>query len=236
MALSNTTVSTTYQGNGVLVSLPITAAILTNSQVIVTKYDSATTITTELVAGTDYTHPGADPGTSILMTTPPTVNEQITVSRVTPRTQTIDYIGSGSFLAEAHELGLDRIVMMIQELKQNITDIVVTVPVGSGALVRLPDQAVAAAGTITLSSNQRVYKFVQGSGGPTTASTTTPIAAGTVDGQEVRLVGLSAASTLTIVDSGNVSLNGNITLGLNAVLDLCWSIDQSKWIATGRSN
>ncbi len=233
MAVSNTTTSTTYQGDGSTVSFPITAAIQANSQVKVSLYNASTTVTTILVAGAHYTHPAADPGVSILMVTAPTADEQLTVYRETPKTQTIDYIGSGAFLAESHEAGMDRMVMMIQELALAIANVTVTVPVGSGALVRLADQAVAAVGTITLSSNQRVYKFVQGSGGPITCSTSTPIEDGTVDGQEARLVGLSDTNTLTIEDQGNVSLNGNVTLYLNTILDVCWSDDQSKWI---RSN
>lgn len=105
-----------------------------------------------------------------------------------------------------------------------------------GQLTRLADQSVAASGTITTGTDPRLLKGVQGSGGAQTADATTPIAAGTSDGQELRLIGLSDVDTLTLLAGGNLKLNGDVTLAAGQTIDLTWDDPTSKWTETTRSN
>jgi len=230
MSLSNTTVATTYAGDGSTTTLPITMTILANTQVKVSRYNTATAVTEELVQGTDFTVTGGNPGTNVEMTTAPTTDHQITVYRSTPKTQTIDYIGSGAFLAEDHETGMDRMVMMIQEIARDVSLISSSAVAGDGAFIALDAQSVAAVGTVTVSTNQRMMKRISGSGGAVTASTSTPVADGSIDGQELLLIGSSDTNTLTIEAQGNVDLNGNITFYANTVLSLLWDLTNSKWV------
>lgn len=232
--LSNTIVSTTYQGDGSTTTFAIQCDIISNDQVVVTSYDSSTGVTETLVEGTDYNITGGDPGTNVEFVVAPSATQDITVKRSTAKTQSVDYQDTAAFPIDDHETQMDKMVMMIQEIANDVADIEVTVPTGSGALVRLDDQAIAAAGTVTVSSNQRMLKFIEGDGSATTADTTTPIENGSTDGQELKLVGLSDTNTVTITNSGNVSLNGDITFNANTVLDLFWSDDQTKWIETTR--
>lgn len=44
---------------------------------------------------------------------------QILFKRVTPRTQTLDFTAGGSFQAESLESGLDKIVMILQEIERD---------------------------------------------------------------------------------------------------------------------
>ncbi len=228
MSLSNLITEITYQGDGSTLSFPIPFDYMADSQVFVDSLDTGTQVLTTLTQGVEYTvsAPNAVFGVA------PGASEQIRIYRVTPKTQDIDYIASGAFAAEDHERGMDRMVMMIQELAAQVQ---AAAPVtGGGALIRLTDQTVSAGGTVTVSNNQRLIKRVQGDTGGSDADVTTPIDDGSIDGQELRLVGFSDVNTLTIYDGGNVSLNGLITFANNTVLDLFWDQDNTKWVETGR--
>ena len=77
---------------------------------------------------------------------------------------------------------------------------------------------------------------VSGSAGAVTLDTTTPISAGAFDGQPLRLIGDDNTNTVTILHSGNASLNGNVTLANGQFIDLEWDDDDSLWYETARSN
>lgn len=231
--LSNTIVSTTYQGDGSNTTFSVQFALLSNSQVKVSRYDALTEIDEELTLGVEYNLTGS-PATAVEFVSAPTANQEITVYRETPKTQTVDYDDTSAFPAEAHELAMDKMVMMIQELQNSIDNLSVSVPTGSGAFVRLPAQAIIASGTITTANNQRLLKEITGDSGAQTADSTTPIEDGVTDGQELRLVGGSDTNTITILASGNVVLNGDMTFTQNSILDLYWDEGQTKWVETGR--
>jgi hypothetical protein len=104
---------------------------------------------------------------------------------------------------------------------------------GGGALQVFATENISAAGTVTAAAEQREFRRVQGNGAAVTANTTTPITAGTIEGQELILKGMSDTNTLTIENSGNVDLNGDVVLYSGSTLCLVW-ID-SKWLETSRS-
>lgn len=230
MSISNTSVSQTYAGNGSQLLFPITFDYFENSQVKVKRLNTLTSTEEFLVEGTDYTVVSPN----ISMMTAPASTEEITVYRETPKTQEIDYIETGAFKAEDHEKGMDRMVMMIQELGGQVSSVVTTPVSGSGAFARLNSQAVIAGGTVNIGTNQRLIKVVSGDTGGTTADTTTPIQDGVVDGQELRLVGGDNIDTLTILNQGNVDLNGDIVFHKNTILDLFWDQANTEWVEQSR--
>lgn len=118
MSLSNTVVAQTYNGNGSTDTFAIPFDYFDASQVKVYLIDTTPNPDTETLQTitTDYTIVGSN----VVMVTAPSASEQLRIERVTPLTQTIDYTTNGSFPAESHERGLDRIVMMIQELERRI--------------------------------------------------------------------------------------------------------------------
>lgn len=103
---------------------------------------------------------------------------------------------------------------------------------GGGALTVYATESISAAGTITASVEIRELRRVQGNAAAVTANTTTPITAGTTEGQELILKGMSDTNTVTITNAGNVTLNGEITLYNGSVLSLVW-ID-SAWLEISR--
>ena len=116
-------------------------------------------------------------------------------------------------------------------------------PGPGGALVahgsRGTPVAITAIGGISVLGAQRELQFIQGSGGAVSISATPPIAAGTVVGQELVLVGCSASNTVTFDTATGVSLNGPIVMGsalagggAGAVLSLVW--DGTTWDEVAR--
>lgn len=106
---------------------------------------------------------------------------------------------------------------------------------GGGYLVN-STQSIAAAGTITVGASQRQIAYVQGNAAAVDADTTTPVSNGSIDGQELKIVGRSDTNTVSIASSGNVRLNGSITLGDGDSLDLFWDATNSVWRESGRSD
>jgi hypothetical protein len=234
MAITNTTTEQAYNGDGSTSSFAIPFDFVNAEQVKVKSLDIDTEVETIYTEGSDYTIVGTSPGTSVSIIVTPTTSQQITVYRVTTKEQVYSFLETEVFKQEDLETALDLIVMMVQELDAGIVSN--TIP-GGGALDKMTSQALTAAGIITTSASQRILKYVQGSGGPVTADTSTPIEDGTIDGQELRLVGLSDDDTVEILNGGNVELNGaNMVFYKNSSFDFMWNDTDSKWIETSRSN
>lgn len=110
-------------------------------------------------------------------------------------------------------------------------------PVNSINAPDIATQAVPAAGTIHI--NDAVYSNVRrisGSGGAVTVDTTTGMDAGTLDMQEVILIGQSDTDTVTINPIGNMAPNGSVTLGANDAVTFRWDASLSLWLEMGRSD
>lgn len=107
----------------------------------------------------------------------------------------------------------------------------------SGALVSINNvathAALAAAGTITPTAT--VMRVVS-SGGAVVLDTTTPIAAGQVDEQQLEIWGTDNVNTVEIRDSGNVDLNGLIILSLGTHIHLAWDSAGMVWREKSRNN
>jgi hypothetical protein len=103
---------------------------------------------------------------------------------------------------------------------------------GGGLLTVYATESISAAGTITAAVELRELRRVQGNAAAVTANSTTPITAGITEGQELILKGMSDTNTVTILDSGNVNLNGDVTLYAGSTLSLVW-ID-SEWLEISR--
>jgi hypothetical protein len=91
----------------------------------------------------------------------------------------------------------------------------------------------SAAGQITPSSKYRETLYVRGNGAAITLGST-PIAAGTVDGQEITLVGTSDTNTVTVLASGTgVFQNGDQVLRNRSARSYLWDATGTVWIMTG---
>jgi len=103
----------TYTADGVQDTFPFTYRILENSDVIVT-VDGVLQ-----VEATDYNIQNlTELGGDAVFVTPPINLAIIVLLRQTDLDQTTDYVAGDPFAAETHELALDKLTMVVQELKE----------------------------------------------------------------------------------------------------------------------
>lgn len=123
MAVSNLTVKLAYSGDGAQVTFAIPFQFITGDAATEVKaklYDENTGEETLLVYPTDFTFDDDDAPANIIAVVPPTNSQSIVVYRVLPLTQIIDYINTGYVALEDQEKGLDRIVMMLQQIADSL--------------------------------------------------------------------------------------------------------------------
>ena len=123
MTISSTTVKNSYSGNGTLDTFNYTFKIFADAdiQVIIRNTAGAETVKT-LTTHYTVTGAGAANGGTIIFTSGniPTATETVVLRRALPQTQSIDYIANDAFPAESHEEGLDRSMMAVQQLQEEV--------------------------------------------------------------------------------------------------------------------
>ncbi len=123
MTISSTTVKNSYSGNGTLDTFNYTFKVFADADLQVIIRDASATETVKTLT-THYTVTGAGSasGGTIVFTTGniPTATETVVIRRASPQTQAIDYIANDPFPAESHEEGLDRSMMAIQQLQEEV--------------------------------------------------------------------------------------------------------------------
>jgi chemotaxis protein histidine kinase CheA len=123
MTISTTTVKNSYSGDGTTTQFNYTFKILDDDDITVIIRSAAGTETTKTKT-THYTVAGVGDanGGSITFTSGniPTSTETVVLIRDTDQTQSIDYIANDPFPAETHEEGLDRGVILSQELQEEV--------------------------------------------------------------------------------------------------------------------
>ena len=123
MTISSTTVKNSYSGNGTLDTFNYTFKIFADADLQVIIRSAAGTETVKTLT-THYTVTGAGNanGGTIVFTSGniPTATETVVIRRAVPQTQAIDYIANDPFPAESHEEGLDRSMMSVQQLQEEV--------------------------------------------------------------------------------------------------------------------
>ena len=95
-----------------------------------------------------------------------------------------------------------------------------------------PNNVVGATG-IAHNDDQRMMFFAQGSGGPVTVTANPQIAAGSVVGQEIIVIGRSDTNTIRMTNGNGLELNGAVNLAAAEALSLIW--DGTVWTETSRN-
>ena len=123
MTISSTTVKNSYSGDGSTDTFNYTFKIFADTDLQVIIRSSLGTETVKTLT-THYTVTGAGDasGGTVVFTSGniPTATETVVIRRAVPQTQAIDYIANDPFPAESHEEGLDRSMMTIQQLQEEI--------------------------------------------------------------------------------------------------------------------
>lgn len=107
-----------YTGNGVTTSFPYTFRVFNKSDLVVQVIDLDENITV-LALDTDYTVTGAGGynGGNVILSKALANGYQISISRELPVTQETDLRNQGKFFAEVHEDALDKLTMLIQQVR-----------------------------------------------------------------------------------------------------------------------
>ena len=98
---------------------------------------------------------------------------------------------------------------------------------------RASPTAVTAAGGVSFSGS--AYKniaFIEGDAGAVDITVNPQIAAGSLVGQELTLIGRSDTNTVKLDDGTGLSLNGSAVLGADSIITLVW--DGSAWSEVSR--
>lgn len=128
MTISSTTVKNSYNGNGSTVIFTYTFRIFQDADLEVIIRSANGTETTKTL-NTHYTVQGAgnsSGGTiTFLVSLPsydytPLATEKVIIRRKLPQTQSVDYIANDPFPAESHEEALDRAMMSLQEMQEEL--------------------------------------------------------------------------------------------------------------------
>lgn len=122
MTVSTSLARVQYDTNGTTGPWTVSFRFLADEDLAVIYTDSSGNETT-LVLNTDYTVTGAgDPtGGTVTTTTAYAAGGYVTVLRDMDYTQEVDYTDTDSFPAETHEEALDRLTMLVQQVKE-VTD------------------------------------------------------------------------------------------------------------------
>jgi hypothetical protein len=123
MTISSTTVKNSYSGDGSTTTFNYTFKIFANSDLQVIIRDASATETVKTLT-THYTVTGAGSasGGTVVFTAGniPSATETVVLRRAVPQTQAIDYIANDPFPAESHEEGLDRAMMTLQQVQEEL--------------------------------------------------------------------------------------------------------------------
>lgn len=122
---STTTQTITANGNGATTNYTIGFPFLDNNHIVVQREDTSVTphtLTTiaQGVGAAKFTITGGDPGTTVVMGTAPTANQRLVIKRVTPKTQTVDYVETEAFPADDHEEAMDKDSYILQEMQRDV--------------------------------------------------------------------------------------------------------------------
>ena len=123
MTISSTTVKNSYSGDGSTDTFNYTFKIFADSDLQVIIRDASATETVKTIT-THYTVTGAGNanGGTVVFTSGniPASTETVVLRRAVPQTQAIDYIANDPFPAESHEEGLDRAMMTLQQVQEEV--------------------------------------------------------------------------------------------------------------------
>ena len=124
MTISSTTVRNSYSGDGTTDTFNYTFKIFADTDLQVIIRSSTATETVKTLT-THYTVTGAGNanGGTVVFTAGniPSATETVVLRRAVPQTQAIDYIANDPFPAESHEEGLDRAMMTLQQVQEEVT-------------------------------------------------------------------------------------------------------------------
>lgn len=124
-----------YTGNGVTDSFPTTFKFFSDSDVVVKLKSPGGEYGAPLADGVDYQMSGAgsEAGGNVMFPDPVANGDTIQISRTLPLTQTTEFSNQGSFSPALHTALFDRLTMVAQQIKRDVTASIVGLAGTAGA-------------------------------------------------------------------------------------------------------
>jgi len=147
MTVSSTVVRNSYAGDNSTTQFTYTFPIHSTSELKVILRSSAGVETVQTL-NSNYTINDTGTGGTVTFTTAPATGVSVVLLRDTNLTQDVDYIANDPFPAETHEGALDKIVLSVQELQEEIDRSIKvsrTAPINNS---QITDDATARAGKL----------------------------------------------------------------------------------------
>jgi len=125
MTVTTTTTTVSYAGNGSTQVFAYTFRILRAEDIVVKLRDATTGVETTQVLNTDYTvsNVGVVTGGNVTFTVAPASGKNVILQRDSQITQDTDYIANDAFPAETHELALDKLTLIAQEVDYKVDNL-----------------------------------------------------------------------------------------------------------------
>ena len=124
MTISTTTQRSTTTGTGTETAIAVAFKFYATSDLVVTKRITATGVETTLTLDTHYSVSGGNGETGTVTVISGSTNFPSsvtwTLTRVSPRTQTLDLAQNDAFPADSVEAQLDKLVLQVQDLKEQV--------------------------------------------------------------------------------------------------------------------
>ena len=142
MAITSTTNKVTYTGNATASVFPYAFKIFANTELEVDQILISTEAVTRLALTTDYTVSGVGESTGgnvTLVAGALSALYKLTIRRVLPLTQLVDFIENDSAPAETFEESYDRDTMIAQQLQETLDRCLKLKVYSSGITVEIPD-------------------------------------------------------------------------------------------------
>lgn len=144
MTVSDQISSVTYTTNGVSGNFAFNHPFLTASEILVT-YRPSSGSEVVWVLNTDYTISGTPDangnysgGATVVASSAPPSGGTVTIDRNSTASQGADYATADSFPAEVHEGALDKLTLLVQELKSKLSRALVQLPTAGLGQLFLP--------------------------------------------------------------------------------------------------
>lgn len=127
-----------FAGAGLPGPFPVSFRFLSASHLRVVK--TSTSGVDKVLAPTEYsvTGAGAQNGGTLTLAVPLLSGEKLTIVRDVPLTQEADYVNNDPFPAESHELALDKLTMIAQQLAEALLRALLLPPSVTGVSSQLP--------------------------------------------------------------------------------------------------
>jgi alpha-tubulin suppressor-like RCC1 family protein len=155
MSLSTTDNKVQYVGNGSTTLFPFPYRFIEDSHITVVLTNISTGVNTSQTQGVHYAlvGAGASSGGSVTFFTAPSSSFRVTIERVVPITQLVDYQPDDDFPAEVHEGALDKLTMIDQQLSNRLGRTLNAPATDTVALNPLPNAAARANKTLVFDAS-----------------------------------------------------------------------------------